>query len=172
MKRNFLRSLLAFAIAALLLSFTRFADKANYAGNWSLNESKSVLGDVGGRFIARKIKVNQEDDAITIAKTAPSRDGGQDETRIETLTFDGKTVETTATRGSGTSKRKSVIKWSADGQSFVITYAVVFEGNNGPVEINGTETWTLSNEGKTLTSQVHSTSPQGEFSVTAVYDKQ
>jgi hypothetical protein len=130
------------------------------------------LGDFGGRFAAKKIKAEQKADAITIAKTTSGFDGGADVTRTETLTFDGKTTESTITGGFGTSKRKATIKWSADEKSFVISYSMEFQGNDGPVEIKGTETWTLSEDGKTLTSQTNSSSPQGEFSVKAVYDKE
>lgn len=172
MNRFFSKRLLAFLIVPALFSFTGVSYKASFSGNWSLNESKSDLGEFGGRFAARKIKVDQAADAITIAKTTPGFNGGEDVTRTETLTFDGKTVETTITGGFGTSKRKSTLKWSEDELSFVITYTIAFEGNDGPIEIKGTETWTLSDEGKTLTSLTNSSSPQGEFSVKAVYDKQ
>jgi len=173
MKQYISKRLLALAILpALLLSFMMMPDKAKFEGNWKLNESKSELGDFGGRFAAKKIKVEQKSDAITIAKTTPGFNDGADVTRTETLTFDGKATESTNTGGFGTSKRKATIKWSADEKSFVIAYTLAFEGQDGPIEITGTETWTLSADGKNLTSDTHSTSPQGEFTVKAVYDKE
>lgn len=157
-----------FLLIPVLLSFNGVAYKANFAGNWTLNESKSELGEFGGRFSAKKIKVEQKDDAVTIAKTFPGFDGGEDRTTTEILSFDGKTLEST---GFFNSKKKSTIKWSDDGNSFTITYSIVFERDGQTTEINGTETWTLSDEGKTLTLQVASTSAQGEFKVKAAYDK-
>lgn len=169
MKANFSKRLLAMLVVpALLLSFTTPAYKTDFSGNWALNESKSELGDFGGRFAARKIKVEQKDDAVTIAKTVINMNG-EEITNSETLSFDGKTSETT---GMFNSKRKSTVKWSDDGQSFTINYTVTFERNGETTEITGKETWSLGADGKTLTLQVSSSSPQGEFSMKAAYDKQ
>ncbi|MBL7744596.1 MAG: hypothetical protein JNN00_14090 [Chitinophagaceae bacterium] len=153
--------------AAFLFSFTTIADKAIFAGSWTLNESKSELGNFG-RFAARKIKVEQKEDAITISKTSASP-GGDDVTTTETLTFDGKTSETTVFGGS---KKKSVAKWSEDGKTLSITYTIAFERNGQTFDINGTETWTLADEGKSLSVQTVSSSPQGERTTKAVYDKE
>src|SRR3982750_3572227 len=173
MKRYTSKKFLAlFAASALLLSFAVMPEKSKFEGSWKLNESKSELGDFGGRFAPRKIKVEQKDDAITIAKTTPGFNGGEDVVRTETLTFDGKTVESTSQGGFGKSKRKASIKWSADDKSFVITQNTSFEGQDGPIEISGTETWTLSADGKTLTAETKKTSPQGEYAMKAVYDKE
>jgi hypothetical protein len=173
MKRYISKSMLALLVTpALLLSFVLMPEKSKFEGSWKLNESKSELGDFGGRFAPRKIKVEQKDDAITIAKTTPGFNGGEDVVRTETLTFDGKTVESTSQGGFGKSKRKASIKWSADDKSFVITQNTSFEGQDGPIEISGTETWTLSADGKTLTAETKNTSPQGEYAMKAVYDKE
>jgi hypothetical protein len=152
---------------AFLFSFTTKPDRANFSGSWSLNEVKSELGNFG-RFAARKIKVGQKDDAIMISKTSPSFNGGEDVTTMETLTFDGKASESTV---FGNSKKSSVAKWSEDGQTLTINYTIAFERNGQTTEIKGTETWTLANEGKSLSVQTVSSSPQGERSTKALYDK-
>jgi hypothetical protein len=153
-------------LAAILFSFTVRPDKANFSGSWSLNEGKSELGNFG-RFAARKIKAEQKDDAITIAKTAPSFNG-DDVTTTETLTFDGKTSESTV---FGTSKKKSTVKWSDDGKALTITYTIAFERNGQTFDVNGTETWTLADDGKALSVETVSSSPLGERTTKAVYDK-
>lgn len=168
MKRYFPGLLAILLVPALFFSFTAIPDKVNYSGNWSLNESKSELGDFGSRFAPRKIKVDQKDEAITIAKTAPSFNGG-DVTITETLTFDGKTTETTV---FGSAKKKSTAKWSDDGQTLTVSYNIAFERNGETTEITGTEAWTISGDGKTLTLKTASASPQGEFSMKTVYDKE
>lgn len=173
MKRYMSKRMLALLVVpTLLLSFAVMPDKSKFEGSWKLNENKSELGDFGGRFTPKKIKVEQKEDAITIAKTVPGFNGGEDQVRTETLTFNGKTTETTNTGGFGNSKRKATLKWSADEKSFVISQNTVFEGQDGPIEITGTETWTLSADGKTLTAETHSSSPQGEFTIKGVYDKE
>ncbi len=157
----------ALIAAALLLSFTTTADKANLAGSWKLNEGKSELGEFG-RFATRKIKVEQKDDAITISKTSPSFNGGDDVTTTETLTYDGKTSESTV---FGNSKKKSTAKWSDDGKTLTVTFSIAFERNGQTFDVTGTETWSLTEEGKLFVVN-SSTSPQGERTTKAVYDKE
>lgn len=161
------KSITPVLIASFLFSFTTVAVKADFSGNWTLNEGKSELGDFG-RFATRKIKVEQKEDAITISKTGPSFNG-DDVTTTETLTFDGKTSESTV---FGNSKKKSVAKWSDDGKTLTISYSIAFERNGQTFDITGTETWTLDNEGKSLYLQNASTSPQGERTTKGLYDKE
>lgn len=164
---TFLKRLSAFLIApALFLAFTSAPDKANFSGEWKLNEGKSDLGQYAA-FAPRKIKVEQKADAITISKTAPSF-SGEDVTISETLPFDGKEVETAI---YGNSKRKASAKWSDDGQTFTITYNLTLDFNGQTTEIKGTETWTLGDGGKTLVSQNNSTSSYGDIQAKGVYDK-
>jgi hypothetical protein len=83
------------------------------------------------------------------------------------LTFDGKETEST---GFGGSKRKSTAKWSDDGQTFTISSTTLMERDGETTEIKGTETWTLTKEGA-LSVVTFSSSPRGDFTVKAVYDK-
>ncbi len=161
------KKLLAFLIApALFLSFTSLPDKANFSGEWKLNEGKSDLGQFAA-FAPRKIKVEQKDDAIAITKTSPSFNG-DDVTISETLTFNGKEAETTI---FGNSKRKATAKWSDDGQTLTISYDLMLDFNGQQNEIKGTETWTLSDGGKTLVSQNNSSSSFGDIAAKGVYEK-
>ena len=165
--KSFSKKLLAFLIApAILLSFTALPDKANFSGEWKLNEGKSELGQFQP-FAPRKIKVEQKDDAITITKTSPSFQG--DEVTVsETLPFDGKDVENTV---FGTSKRKASVKWSDDGQSLTITFNLLLDFNGQTTEVKGTETWVLADGGKTLVSQNNSSSSFGDIQAKGVYEK-
>jgi hypothetical protein len=153
--------------AAFLFAFTQKADKANFSGSWSLNEGKSELGDFGARITPKKIKVEQKDDAITITKI--SSFNGNEMSTDETLSFDGKTSETTA---FGNSKKKSTAKWSEDGQTLTVSYSIAFDRGGQTMEITGTETWTLANDGKNLSLVTVSSSPQGERTLKAMYDKE
>jgi len=166
---NAIKKLLILLIApAFLLSFkNKKADRANFSGDWSLNEGKSDLGQFAN-YAPRKIKVEQKDDAITISKTAPSFTG-EDVTTKETLTFDGKETETTV---FGTSKRKASAKWSDDGQTLTVTYNLMLDFNGQTTEIKGTDTWTLGDGGKTLVSQNNNSSSFGDIAAKGVYEKQ
>jgi len=164
---TFSKKLLGFLIApAIFLSFTSLPDKANFSGEWKLNEGKSDLGQFAA-FAPRKIKVEQKADSITITKTAPSFNG-DDVTITETLPFDGKEMESTI---FGNSKRKASAKWSDDGQTFTITYNLMLDFNGQTTEIKGTEVWVLADGGKTLVSQNNSSSSFGDIQAKGVYEK-
>ncbi|TMI74368.1 MAG: hypothetical protein E6H09_05495 [Bacteroidetes bacterium] len=154
------------APAALLVSFTSMPDHVSFTGDWKLNEGKSELGDFGARFAATAIKIDQKADAITIARTRPGRNGGDPTTTSVTLTFDGKETETT---GFGNSKTKSTAKWSDDGQTFTINSTTSFERDGQTSEFKGTETWTLKDGALSIVSV--NSSPRGETTIKAVYDK-
>ncbi len=150
---------------AILLSFTVTGDKANFSGDWKLNEDKSELGNFG-RFAARSIKVEQKTDAIVITKTSPSFNGGDPVVSDETLTFDGKESETTVFGGS---KKKSTAKWSDDGQTMTVSYSILFERDGQSSEFKGTETWSLKDG--MLSVVTLSNSPRGETTTKALYGK-
>ncbi len=170
MNTSFAKKLVAFVtVPALLLSFTILADKANFSGDWKLNEGKSDFGQRGARFATKELKVDQKDDAISISRTTPSFHGGDDVTNTETLTFDGKEVQST---GFGNSTRKSSLKWADDGQSFAITSNTTMDRNGQTVTFSATETWTLEDGGKSLTVTSVRTTQQGDVTTKAVYDKQ
>lgn len=151
----------------LLLSFTS-AKNVDFSGEWKLNETKSDMGQYAP-IVPLKIKAEQKADALAITKTSPGFDGGGEVTASETLGFDGKQVETKVAPGS--SKRTASAKWSADGQTLTITYTLVLDFNGESTEVKGTETWTLSSDGKTLTTTNKSTSSFGENTYKGVYEK-
>jgi len=164
---TFSKKLLAFLIApAILLSFTQLPDRANFSGEWKLNEGKSDLGQFAP-FAPRTIKVEQKADSITITKTSPSFTGEM-VTASETLPFDGKEVENTI---MGTSKRKASAKWSDDGQNLTITFNLALDLNGQTLDVKGTEVWTLVDGGKTLVSQNNSSSSYGDIQAKGVYEK-
>ncbi|MES1218426.1 MAG: hypothetical protein ABUT20_23165 [Bacteroidota bacterium] len=166
MKRFFSKKWLALLIApAFLLSFSVFSN-LSFSGDWALNESKSDLGQFPN-FVPRKIKVDQKDDGITITKTSQGFNG-EDVIQTETLTFDGKEIESTI---FGSSKRKASEKWSDDGQTLTITFSLALDFNGQITEVTGKEVWTQSDAGKTFTLQSNSSSSFGDNAYKAVYGK-
>jgi hypothetical protein len=168
MKKSFLNLLYLILLAPVFtLAFSFKADRSNFSGSWKLNEGKSELGQFGA-YATRTIKVNQANDSIAIERTAPSFTGS-DYTYKETLTYDSKQVENVL---FDTNKKKSSGKWSDDGQAFTITFTLYLDFNGQTNEINGTETWSLSDGGKTLVSHAKSSSSFGDSETKAVYEKQ
>jgi hypothetical protein len=151
---------------AFLLSFTTVAYRANFSGDWKLDESKSELGEFGGR-VARSFKVEQKENEITIARTTPGFNGGDPVTSTVTLTFDGKVIES---EGFGGSKRKSTAKWSDDGLTLTVNNTTIFERDGQTNEFKSTETWTVTKDGL-LSVVTNSNSPAGERTTKAIYKK-
>jgi hypothetical protein len=150
----------------LLFSFTTVADRVNFSGDWKLDESKSELGDFGGR-VALSLKAEQKENEITITRTTPGFNGGDPVTTTVTLTYDGKVTES---EGFGGAKRKSTAKWSEDGQTLTVNSTIVFERDGQTSEFKSTETWTMTKDGF-LSVVTNSNSPRGESTTKAIYKK-
>ncbi len=58
-------------------------DRANFSGEWKLDEGKSELGQYAN-YAPRIIKVTQTADSVTVSKTAPGFNG-DNVTTSETL---------------------------------------------------------------------------------------
>jgi len=140
--------------------------RADFSGTWKLDKQKSELGQLEP-YATHTIQVEQKADAITFLRTAPGFTG-QDYSYSETLPFDGKVVESVL---FGTSKRKGSIKWTPDQKGFVITYTLYLDFNGQTVEVTGTETYTLSADGRILTIVANSKSSLGDAETKAVYGK-
>ena len=163
-RKSFL-ALLAIAVVTLS-SFNLQAQRASFSGDWKLDESKSELGEFGGR-VARSVKAEQKEDAITVTRTTPGFNGGDPVTTTVTLTYDGKVVES---EGFGGSKRKSTAKWSEDGKTLIISNTINFERDGQSFEIKSTENWTITKDGL-LSIVTNSTSPRGDMTTKAIYSK-
>jgi len=137
------------------------AGKANFAGTWTLNESKSTLpqggGGGGGRMGGTNFAIAHEANLLT--RTSTGQDGTQ---RVSKYTLDGKESVNTSPRGDS----KSIAKWSADGKTLNI--ATTRTTDNG--ERKSTEAWTLT-DAKTLSIVSTFTTQDGERKSTLVYDK-
>jgi hypothetical protein len=161
------KTLVLSAAFITLCAVTVNAQKANFSGEWKLNEQKSTLGQYGGRMAAKKLKLNGQTDSLSIQRTATSQDGNE-VTMNERLTFDGKETESTLFTNS---KKKSTAKWSDDGKSLNVNSTITLDRNGETIEIKVTETWKLADDGKALTIESTSNSSFGTNTMKLVYDK-
>lgn len=150
----------------LLVPATSFAaGDEDFSGKWTLNESKSDLGE--GRFgAASKMSITQEKETITLERTRAGRDG-EERITSETISLDGKeNLSETENR-----KTVSVATWSADKSALTIKSTIEFNRQGEIMEIERTEILSLSEDGKVLSIQSAMVSERGDRSVTLVYDK-
>jgi hypothetical protein len=163
--KSFLKSLMA---VALLITGAGWAGggKTDFSGTWSMNAEKSATGENAPRRIASKMTIAQKGDTLLIERVI-RRNTGEETVTTEKLTMDGKEcVSTVMDR-----PRTSTARWSEDGKILTIASKSVFERDGNKIEMNSTETWKLSQDGKSLNMDVASTSPRGDRKGTIIYDK-
>ena len=153
-----------FCYFLLIPTISEAAPKINFSGDWTYNESNSNVGEGRGGRAASKMLVKQDGNNLMIERTRAGRDG-QTRTDTEELTLDGKVVKNEGeNRTSNTSAA-----WS--GNSLVIKSDMVMSRQGQSFEMKSTETWQLSEDGKTLTIQSNSSSSRGERTATLIYNK-
>ena len=147
-------------VAAFAMTFSAAQCQAaavpNFTGEWKLNLAKSDYGPIqqfAPEFMTRTVK---HDDPVFQISTHQKGAAGELSTQ-EKYTTDGKPAENKDSKGSA--------KW--DGDKLVIDS--VREANGA--EIKTHQIWSLSADGKTLTSTNHIVVPQGEFDITYVMNK-
>ncbi len=157
---------IAFFVLILLYPATTYAgDKADFSGEWTLNEDKSEMGE--GRFRpSATLKITQAENSLVIDRTRIGRDGEQRKIKDE-YTLDGEAKLTETERGS----TKSTASWSEDGKTLTINSHRKMTREGQTFEITSVETWELSDDGSALTIKSSISSTRGERSIVLVYNK-
>lgn len=134
--------------------------KPNLSGDWKLNPAKSDFGPMPAPEKMTR-KIGHKDPVL---KSIQVQSGQQGEVTSElTYTTDGKESVNKTARG----EVKGTAKWEND--SIVIDSKREIQGVG---EITQHEVWSLSADGKTLTVVNKLNTPQGEFEIKTVLEKQ
>ncbi len=155
---------LALIVFSLLPAISRAQGKVNFTGKWTLNESKSNLGEGNFRG-SSQLTVEQKGNDMTIERVSHNRNGDE-MTTTDKLTLDGKECD----NSSGNRTRKSKASWSADGKTLTINSHMEFSRDGNTFSFDVVETWKLQNSGA-LEVDYSSKSPRGERNMTLVYEK-
>lgn len=135
------------------------ADRPNFTGDWKMNPDKSSFGQLP-RPLEYERKIDHKDPLIRMTVRQIGQTGEQ--TVDLTLRTDGQETVNKSRTGEGKTKGKWV-----DGDLQLTTTREV-EGGDAVTQ----ETWSLSGDGKTLTSITQMRTPRGAFEVRMVLDKQ
>lgn len=154
------RVMIVAAAAAVFVVCLPGAEKPDFSGIWKLNNAKSDFGPMPGGPDKFERTIDHKDPSLKMTTVQAFQ--GQERTNNVEYTIDGqeKTVET----AMGPMKVTPVWK----GDNLEITVRREFQGS----EIKSVETWSLSEDGKTLTVKTDISAPQGEFTLKFVLDKQ
>jgi hypothetical protein len=171
----FNRRKLTALLTLFLVSAGLFA-QTNFSGKWELNESKSKFGEGGGPggaggrppMGASSMTVAQDIKILTVDQIMTGRNGEEFETTSK-YNLDGTLSENTFMMDR---TRKSVLTWSDDKKSILISSTMNFERDGESREIKTSEKWSLSNDGKILFIESTRPTREGETRTTIfAYDK-
>jgi len=148
------------AAAAIFALCLPAADKPDFTGKWKLNNAKSDFGPMPGGPDKFERTIDHKDPNLKMTTVQAFQ--GQERSNDVEYVIDGqeKTVETPM----GPMKVTPVWK----GDILEITVKREIQGS----QIQSVETWSLSEDGKTLTVKTDISTPQGDFSLKFVMDKQ
>jgi hypothetical protein len=151
-------------------------NRANFSGEWKLNESKSQLvGQFplcifggGDRMRSKIMKIAEQADLITVDVASSSSDGAL-VVRQEKLTFAGGVIEATFV---GNPREKSTASWSENGLTMTVNSIRSLDKNGEQADFKVTEVWKLINDGNSISIQVNSRAVSGENTMQLIYDRQ
>lgn len=154
------RMMLLAAAAALFSLCLAGAEKPNFSGVWKLNNAKSDFGPMPGGPDKFERTIDHKDPNLKMTTVQAFQ--GQERSNSVEYVIDGneKTVETPM------GPMHVTPAWKGD--NLEITVKREIQGN----QIKSVETWSLSEEGKVLTVKTDISTPQGDFSLKFVMDKQ
>ena len=147
-------------LAVLFISVLVSAQGVDFSGNWTLNSSKSKLGDQFS-MAPKEIIVVQKGNDLSLEKHSEFQD--QQFTINDKFTLDGKEC---INDGWMDSKKKSTAVWSADKKSLKISSKIAMQDGG---EMTISETYTLN--GGNMVIEMSASSSYGDMSETQVYDK-
>jgi len=153
------RLLPSLLVATLLVAGAPLAaGHPNFSGEWKVNTTQSNWGQMPAptRF-NQKITHNDPDLKVVTEQSGAFSHFTSD----FSFTTNGKECP----NQMNDFKMKSTVKW--DGDTLVFDSQMDFQGT----AITGTERWTMSADGKTITRQQHFSGPMGEGDATVVLDK-
>jgi len=134
-------------------------DKPNFSGTWKLNVTKSDFG-VLPPSNGRTDVIDHQEPSL---KDSVSDDGAQGQQNYTlSITTDGKE----AINNPGGLEMKSIATWAAN--NLVVNAKLQFQGSDVSIKT----TWALSDDGKTLTENVHLESAMGETDQKMIFEKQ
>ena len=149
-------------LTALFASLLTAADKPNYSGEWKLNPAKSDFGQMPSMPSSFVRKIDHKDPEMKVSTSMTMQQGAI--TTDAKYTTDGK-ESVNNVRGADV---KSVMGWKGNDISLVSKRPLP----DGSGEITSTESWTLSEGGKTMTVVSEMAAPQGKMTFRLVMEKQ
>jgi len=141
------------------------AEKTDFSGTWKLDESKTDFGE-GRHFAAHQLVVTQHENELAVERSSTGRNG-----REFKFTSDYKLDGQQHDQEMGNRTAKVTAEWQNEGKAVQINTDMKFERNGETFEFHTLESWSLSDNGNTLTIDLKTNSQRGESHQKLVYTK-
>jgi hypothetical protein len=160
------RTLFAFAAVLAFVATPALAqDKPNFSGNWTLDVAHSDFGPSPAPE-SMTMTIVHKDPSIKASSTQKSGELGEVKNE-RNITTDGKDNVNKLNMGQmGEQNITSKTTWA--GKTLVTSYSLDMQGTSLAVK----DTWELSADGKVLTSTRVISTPDGDFTLKMLYNKQ
>ncbi len=149
---------LVVALVVLSVGTLVAQSKPNFDGEWTMVPAKSDFGVIPAPTSSVQ-KITHKDPDLKVVNTQTNDQGTF--TTESNFTTDGKEAINKGRMG----EVKSILKW--DGNALVMESKADAQGS----VVTITNRWTLSEDGKTLTANMHFASAMGEGDAKVVYEK-
>jgi hypothetical protein len=154
-----------------LLSSKADAQKTNFSGNWTINFSKSQIGNVPFKP-TNKLIIMQKENEINIQRLNDLK-STDSVNSVEILQFNGNPIEHMVSK---TMKKSASLAWSKNETLLTETADFIGTQNGEDVQFRTVEVFELSSDGNSMTlKRTLQTMSDGElvkYGMIAVYDKQ
>ena len=159
MKRMLFAAALALTLGTLVWAQ---GAKPNFSGTWTLDPAKTDFGPMPPPE-SMVLVIDHKDPEMKISSTQKTEQGQFDNERR--ITTDGRENTNKLRTMMGEQEVKSKTSWN--GSKLTTMFKLDVQGN--AVEV--TDSWELSDDGKTMTLARHATSAQGDFDQKMVFNK-
>jgi mannan endo-1,4-beta-mannosidase len=141
--------------------------KADFSGEWMLNEYESKIENVGPSNTPYKLNIDQHGSEMVLESTAIV-EWADDETITQTLALDGRDVHSTIFNHY---PRIQNANWSQQQDTLTIDSKVTFNWGGRSFDVNTNEVWRLERRGQKLVISQSVKSIRGTRNSTIIYDK-
>lgn len=133
-------SLTIFLALIMPLMLNAQSEKADFAGNWVFNLSKSTPAVRGSRDTEKVNMVVTQNASTLILVTTRTREDGTSSTGTTTYNLDGKENVLTRSVGALGPPTKYVAIWAGDGKTLTIVITLIAQN----ADTKSTQAWTLT----------------------------
>lgn len=139
--------------------------RPNLTGKWVLDVAKSDFGQYPPPESITQV-IEHKEPNIRFVTTSRQKDPASETTNEQNLTTDGRENVNTLKMMGTDQEVKSVGRWDGDRLTMKMTFSL----HGAPIEFN--DSWTLSGGGNVLTLVRVAKTPEGDFTLKTVYNKQ